>query len=71
MIEEINRICGHTAVARRTGGKNDGGAMLAPFGTSLLAHYRMIERDAARAVRKDLQALQTVIGRSWKVPITR
>ena len=66
LVEEINRICGHAAVARQTGGKNGGGAMLTPFGTSLVARYRKIERDAARAVRKDLQALQTDIGRSRK-----
>jgi molybdate transport system regulatory protein len=66
LVEEINRICGHAAVARQTGGKNGGGAMLTPFGTSLVARYRKIERDAARAVRKELQALQTDIGRSRK-----
>ncbi len=66
LVEEINRICGHVAVARQTGGKNGGGAMLTPFGTSLVARYRKIERDAARAVRKELLALQTDIGRSRK-----
>jgi molybdate transport system regulatory protein len=59
LVEEINRICGHAAVARQTGGKNGGGAMLTPFGTSLVARYRKIERDAARAVRKELEALRT------------
>ena len=62
--DEINRICGHAAVAPQTGGKNGGGAMLTPFGTSLVARYRKIERDAARAVRKDLEALRTDIRRS-------
>jgi molybdate transport system regulatory protein len=66
LVEEINRICGHAAVARQTGGRNGGGAMLTSFGTSLVARYRKIERDAARAVRKDLQALRTDIGRSRK-----
>jgi molybdate transport system regulatory protein len=66
LVEEINRICGHVAVARQTGGKNGGGAMLTPFGTSLVARYRKIERDAARAVRKELQALKTDIVRTRK-----
>jgi len=34
---------------------------------SLVARYRKIERDAASAVRKDLLALRTDIGRSRKV----
>ena len=66
LVEEINRICGHAAVERQTGGKNGGGAMLTPFGSSLIGRYRKIERDAARAVRRELIALQTDIGRSRK-----
>ena len=64
LVDEINRICGHAAVAPQTGGKNGGGAMLTPVGSSLVARYRRIERDAASAVRKELMALQTDIGRS-------
>ena len=66
LVDEINRICRHAAVARQTGGKNGGGAILTPFGMSLVARYRKIERDAASAVRKDLLALRTNIGRSRK-----
>jgi molybdate transport system regulatory protein len=66
LVDEINRICRHAAVARQTGGKNGGGAILTPFGMSLVTRYRKIERDAASAVRKDLQALRTDIGRSRK-----
>jgi molybdate transport system regulatory protein len=67
LVDEINRICRHAAVARQTGGKNGGGAILTPFGMSLVARYRKIERDAASAVRKDLLALRTDIARSRKV----
>jgi molybdate transport system regulatory protein len=66
LVDEINRICRHTAVASQTGGKHGGGAMLTPFGAALVARYRKIERDAARAVRKELLALKTDIGRSRK-----
>jgi molybdate transport system regulatory protein len=35
LVDEINRICGHAAVERQTGGRNGGGAVLTPFGLSL------------------------------------
>jgi molybdate transport system regulatory protein len=66
LVDEINRICGRAAVERQTGGRNGGGALLTPFGTSLVARYRRIERTATSAVRKELQALRTDIGRSRK-----
>jgi molybdate transport system regulatory protein len=67
LVDEINRICRHAAVDRQTGGKNGGGAMLTPFGLSLVARYRKIERDAASAVKKELAALRSDIGRPVKV----
>ena len=63
LVDEINRICRQAAVERQTGGKNGGGAVLTPFGVSLVSRYRKIERDAATAVRKELAALHTDIGR--------
>jgi molybdate transport system regulatory protein len=66
LVDEINRICRQAAVDRQTGGKNGGGAILTPFGTSLVARYRRIERAAASAVRKDLLALRADIGRPKK-----
>ena len=66
LVDEINRICRQPAVERQTGGKNGGGAALTPFGQSLVARYRKIERDAASAVKKELAALQSDIGRPKK-----
>jgi molybdate transport system regulatory protein len=63
LVDEINRICRQAAVERKTGGRNGGGAALTPFGISLVARYRKIERDAASAVRKELAALRSDIGR--------
>ena len=66
LVDEINRICRRNAVERQTGGKNGGGAALTPFGESLVARYRRIERDAASAVRKELAALRSDIGKPRK-----
>src|SRR5258705_11523113 len=66
LVDEINRICRQAAVERQTGGKNGGGAVLTPFGMSLIARYRKIERSAASAARKELQALRSDIGRAKK-----
>jgi molybdate transport system regulatory protein len=66
LVDEINRICRQAAVERQTGGKNGGGAALTPFGISLVARYRKIEREAASAVRKELLGLQSDIGKPKK-----
>jgi molybdate transport system regulatory protein len=66
LVDEINRICRQAAVERQAGGKNGGGAVLTPFGLSLVARYRKIERNATTAARKELQALRSDIGRQKK-----
>jgi molybdate transport system regulatory protein len=66
LVDEINRICRRAAVERQAGGKNGGGAVLTPFGLSLVARYRRIERTATTAARKELQALRSDIGRAKK-----
>src|SRR5436189_6260717 len=66
LVDEINRICRQAAVERQTGGKNGGGAVLTPFGLSLVARYRKIERTGASAARTELQALRSDIGRVKK-----
>ena len=66
LVDEINRICQRAAVERQAGGKNGGGAMLTPFGMSLVARYRKIERSAESAARKELQALRADIGAGRK-----
>ena len=62
LVDEINRICRRTAVERQAGGKKGGGAVLTPFGLSLVARYRKIERSAESAARKELRALRAEMG---------
>jgi molybdate transport system regulatory protein len=57
LVDEINRICKRSVVKRWEGGKGGGGAMLTPFGTSLVARYRKIERLVGSAVHAELLAL--------------
>jgi molybdate transport system regulatory protein len=66
LVDELNTICGRPAVERQTGGRNGGGAVLTPFGETLIARYRDIERSAATAARKQLAALKADIGRKRK-----
>ena len=66
LVDEVNRICGHAAVERQTGGKNGGGAVLTSFGESLVARYRRIEHEAASAVKKELAALRSDIEKPKK-----
>ena len=62
LVDEMNRIFGQAAVERQTGGKNGGGAILTPFGESLVSRYRAIEQAAAAAARQELLALKKDIG---------
>ena len=66
LVDEINRICRQAAVKRQTGGRNGGGATLTPFGVSLVARYRKIEREATSAAHKELEALRSDIVRPKK-----
>jgi molybdate transport system regulatory protein len=66
LVDEINRICRRTAVERQSGGRDGGGANLTPFGLSLVARYRKIERSVERAAREELLALRADVHASKK-----
>jgi molybdate transport system regulatory protein len=63
LVDEVNRICGQAAVEPQTGGKNGGGAVLTPFGVSLVERYRAIEKSASKAAARQLAALRAEIGK--------
>jgi molybdate transport system regulatory protein len=62
LVDEINRICGRPAVESRAGGRSGGGAVVTPFGLTLVARYRRIEGSAGLAAREELRALRAEIG---------
>ena len=66
LVDEVNRVCRRAAVERRIGGKNGGGAILTPFGHSLVARYRQIERSAESAAQKELFSLRAELGPRMK-----
>jgi molybdate transport system regulatory protein len=62
LVDEINRVCGRAAVARQVGGKNGGGAILTPFGLSLVERYRKIEHSVESAAHEELLELLADMG---------
>jgi molybdate transport system regulatory protein len=66
LVDETNRICGRVVVERQVGGKNGGGAILTPFGLSVVARYRKIERSAESAAHKELLELLADMGSQKK-----
>ena len=56
LVDEINRICRQAAVERQTGGKNGGGAVLTPFGLSLV-----LNQLPDIAIIEGLKAGETVV----------
>ncbi|MBB6307443.1 winged helix-turn-helix domain-containing protein [Xanthobacter tagetidis] len=58
LVEELNGTFESPVVSAQTGGKRGGGAVLTPFGLSLVARYRAIESAATQAAAAHLDALQ-------------
>jgi molybdate transport system regulatory protein len=57
----LNRYFKEPVLVTRMGGRDRGGAEVTPFGLSLIAHYRAIERKALAACAKDLRALDAAL----------
>lgn len=58
LVEDLNRTFETPVVSAQTGGKRGGGAVLTPFGLSLVTRYRAIENAATEAAATHLAALQ-------------
>ncbi|MEP9349200.1 winged helix-turn-helix domain-containing protein [Xanthobacter sp. KR7-225] len=58
LVEDLNRTFESPVVSAQTGGKRGGGAVLTPFGLSVVARYRAIESAATQAAAVHLDALQ-------------
>jgi molybdate transport system regulatory protein len=57
LVDSLNRAFDTPVVERVTGGPGGGGAVLTPFGETLLGRYRRLEAAAARMAADDLKAL--------------
>ena len=68
LVDQMNRSCARAVVETQEGGKHGGGAVLTPFGLSLVARYRKIQHSVETAARKELLALQADLGRQEVPP---
>ncbi len=59
LVADLNARFASPLVAAQGGGRRGGGATLTPFGHHLVARYRLIEREAERAVRDHLAAVES------------
>ena len=64
LIQDIEASLGAPVVVAKTGGAGGGGVTLTNLGRSVLARYRSIERNAAKAVTSELRALTKLCGRA-------
>ena len=60
LVEELNRSFKSEVVAADKGGAHGGGARLTELGTSVLRHFRNMERKTRKAIDSDLDALSAI-----------
>lgn len=58
LVRELSEIFGEPAVHAAPGGKSGGGATLTPLGRKIIDAYRTAERNATRAVSKQVDTLR-------------
>ncbi|WP_181706574.1 winged helix-turn-helix domain-containing protein [Chthonobacter rhizosphaerae] len=57
LLDALNRMFDEPVVTTSVGGAHGGGAVVTPFGHALVAAYRALEDDAARAAADRLGAI--------------
>jgi molybdate transport system regulatory protein len=57
LVDDLNQCFRRPVLATTAGGRAGGGAALTPFGAELVRRFRSMERSAARAMARDLAAL--------------
>lgn len=63
LTDAVNQMFRTPAVETQHGGAGGGAARVTPFGRALVAHYRTMEEDAAKAFRRRLAALDRELSR--------
>ena len=61
LVEELNAILGKPVVSAQKGGRQGGGTKLTAAGLAVVSRFRAIERAAASAAEKHIDALQEEI----------
>ena len=63
LVDTMNRCFEEPVVAAETGGKRGGGTRLTATGRGAIAHYRRIERLAAKASAAELRSIVKLLRR--------
>jgi molybdate transport system regulatory protein len=63
LVDDLNRCFATQVVAAAVGGRTGGGATLTPWGRELVRRFRAMEEACARALRRDLGALEARVAR--------
>ena len=61
LVEDLNRNFGSPVVETAAGGVGGGGARLTDTGTTLVQHYRALEKATAVAARPHLRVLDGMV----------
>ena len=70
LADALNKTFRTAVMETREGGAGGGGANLTPFGSELVASYRKMEFDAARALKRKLAELESAWPEEQCLPST-
>lgn len=63
LVDDLNECFAEPVVEASAGGRAGGGARLTPRGEELIRRFHAMEAASARAIRKDLDALERMLSR--------